>query len=303
MEEAIETNWDKLYAALDGYWDAFIAAIPRIGLAILIIVLGFLIAGVIGRFTRSRMEIRTEDPLMSTFVGNTIKTILVVTAIMLALQTAGLSGIAGGILATAGASAVVLGFAFKDIGENFIAGIILAFNRPFNVNDTIRVGDVLGKVKSLQFRYTHIKTFNGQDVYIPNSDVLTDPVTNYTEDGFFRWDFVVGIAYEDDINGAKEIIQHILDTHEHVVHDDVHENFVAEDELAASTVNIRVYFWVETLDFRRAALITKGEVIRNVKVALEQNGYSLPADIREIKLYGKEKNIPVFLQQQDDLKP
>ncbi|GAB3171343.1 mechanosensitive ion channel family protein [Telluribacter humicola] len=299
MEEAIETNWDKFYAALDGYWDALIAAIPRIGLAVLIIVLGIIIAGAIGRFTRSRMQARTEDPLMSTFVGNTIKTILIVICFMLALQTAGLSGIAGGILATAGASAVVLGFAFKDIGENFIAGIILAFNRPFNVNDTIKVGEIMGKVKTLQFRYTHIKTFNGQDVYIPNSDVLTDPVTNYTEDGFFRWDFVVGIAYEDDINGAKEIIQRILDTHKHVVHDDVHENFVAEDELAASTVNLKVYFWVETDDFRRAALITKGEVIRDVKVTLEKEGYSLPADIREIKLYGKEKDFPVTLFNKD----
>ncbi|HEV7350421.1 mechanosensitive ion channel [Telluribacter sp.] len=299
MEEAIETNWDKFYAALDEYWDALIAAIPRIGLAVLIVALGILIAGVIGRFTRRRMQARTEDPLMSTFTGNAVKAILVVIVCMLALHTAGLSGIAGGILATAGASAVVLGFAFKDIGENFIAGIILAFNRPFNVNDTIKVGDIMGKVKTLQFRYTHIKTFNGQDVYIPNSDVLTDPVTNYTEDGFFRWDFVVGIAYEDDISGAKEIIQRILDTHQNIVHDDVHENFVAEDELAASTVNLKVYFWVETLDFRRAALITKGEVIRNVKVSLEQNGYSLPADIRELKLYGKEKDFPVSLFNKD----
>jgi small conductance mechanosensitive channel len=299
VEQSVQTNWNLFYKTLDSYWDSLIAAIPRIGLAILIVMIGVLLAGVIGRFARRRMEHRTDDPLMSTFMGKSIKTVLVITVLMLALHTAGLSGIAGGILATAGASAVVLGFAFKDIGENFIAGIILAFNRPFNVNDTIQVGEVTGKVKTLQFRYTHIKTFNGQDVYIPNSDVLTEPVTNFTEDGFFRWDFIVGIAYEDDIQGAKELMQQILDTHPDVVHDQVHENFVAEDELATSTVNLKVYFWVETLDFRRAALITKGEVMRTIKVTLEQQGYSLPADIYEIKLYGKEKDFPVKLNQSE----
>ncbi|HET8830308.1 MAG TPA: mechanosensitive ion channel domain-containing protein, partial [Pelobium sp.] len=95
-----------------------------------------------------------------------IQTIFVVFVIMLALYAGGLGAIAGGILAAAGASAVVLGFAFKDIGENFIAGFILAFSRPFNVNDTVMISDVFGKVKALELRYTKIKTFDGKDVYI-----------------------------------------------------------------------------------------------------------------------------------------
>lgn len=278
------------------FYDQFIAQLPGIAIGVMIIILGLLLGSWLGQFARKRLSAKTEDPLMSRFLGKAIKYTLIVIAIMLALKAAGLGGIATGVLTAAGASAVVLGFAFKDIGENFIAGIILAFSRPFNVNDTVEIGENFGKVKALEFRYTKLKTFNGKDVYIPNSDVLTKPVTNYTEDGLFRWDFVIGIAYEDNIEGAKNTVLEALRKEPNVIEDEEHENFVVEDELATSTVNLKVFFWVDTKDFRRMALITKGNVVKNVKEALEDAGYYMPADIHEIKLYGGETEFPVRLR-------
>lgn len=283
--------------SFSNFYNSFIDQLPGIGMGILIVVLGSLIAKWIGQFARKRISAKTHDPLMSKFLGQAIKYVLVIFAIMIALRAAGLGAIATAILTAAGASALVLGFAFKDIGENFIAGVILAFNRPFNINDTVEIGSNFGKVKNLEFRYTKLKTFDGKDVYIPNSDVLTKPVTNYTEDGFFRWDFIIGIAYEDNIQGAKQTIMDALRKEPNVIEDDEHENFVIEDQLATSTVNLKVYFWVDTKDFRRMALITKGNVVRNVKEALEKDGYYLPADIQEIKLYGGEKGFPVRLEK------
>lgn len=283
------------------FYNGFISQLPGIGIGLLIIILGILISTWIGRFTSRRIKYKTQDPLMSRFLGQAIKYIFVIIAFMIALKAAGMEGIATGILTAAGASAVVFGFAFKDIGENFIAGVILAFNRPFDVNDTVEIGENFGKVKTLEFRYTKLKTFDGRDVYIPNSDVLTKPVTNYTEDGFYRWNFTIGIAYEDNIEGAKDTIMRALKIEPNVIEDEEHENFVIEDELATSTVNLKVFFWVDTTDFRRMALITKGNVIRNIKEALEKDGYYLPADIQEIKLYGAEKGFPIRLEKNDDL--
>lgn len=280
------------------YFD-FIEQIPGIGLGILIIILGVLIGSYIGGFAKSRLNYRTQDPLMSKFLGKVIKVAFIIVAIMIGLRAAGLDGIATGILTAAGASALVLGFAFKDIGENFIAGIILSFNRPFNVNDTVEVGGNFGKVKALEFRYTKLKTFDGKDVYIPNSDVLTKPVTNFTEDGFIRWDFIVGIAYEDDIEEAKRVILEAIRSEPEVIENDTHENFVVEHELNTSTVDLKVFCWVNTTDYRRMALITKGAVVRRVKEALEQNGFYFPADIQELKVYGKEKNIPVRVSREE----
>ena len=275
------------------FYNQLIQQLPGIGMGILIIILGLLLGTFIGNVVKKRISNKTRDPLMSTFLGKAIKYIFIIIAIMLALEASGLGAIAAGILTAAGASAVVLGFAFKDIGQNFIAGIIMAFGRPFDIDDTVEIGENFGKVKALEFRYTKLKTFDGKDVYIPNSDVLTKPVTNYTEDGFFRWDFIVGIAYEDNIEGAKATIMEALRKEPNVIEDDEHQNFVSEEALATSTVNLKIYFWVDTNDFRRSALITKGNVIRNVKESLMEAGYYLPADIQEIKLYGKETEFAV----------
>ena len=291
MQEQTET----VTQSFNQFYNSLIAQLPGIGLGLLIIVLGVLMGTWIGSFVRKRISAKTSDPLMSRFLGKTIRFLIVIVAIILALRAAGLGGIATGIFTAAGASAVVLGFAFKDIGENFIAGIILTFNRPFDVNDTVEIGDNFGKVKALEFRYTKLKTFDGKDVYIPNSDVLTEPVTNYTEDGFFRWSFTIGIAYEDNIDGAKQTVMEALRSEPMVIEDEEHENFVIEDELATSTVNLKIFFWVDTKDFRKQALTTKGNVVRIVKEALEENGYYMPADIQEIKLYGGEKEFPVRL--------
>lgn len=290
---------DEAIDAFEQFFQQIVAMLPGIGFGLIIIILGVLIGSWLGNFAKTRIGKKTKDPLMSRFLARAIKILVIVLAAMIALRAAGLGGIATGLLTAAGASAVILGFAFKDIGENFIAGVILAFNRPFDVDDTVKIGEVFGKVKTLEFRYTKIKTFDGRDVYIPNSDVLTKPVINYTEDGFFRWDFIIGIAYEDNIQGAKKTIMTALASEPLVIQDEEHENFVVEEELATSTVNLRVFFWVDTKDFRRQALITKGNVVRNVKEALEQNGYYLPADIQEIKLYGAEKDFTVRLATDD----
>lgn len=296
MQETTKTVTESF----TNFYNGVIDQLPGIGIALLIMILGSLIATWIGQFVRKRISTKTEDPLMSRFLGKAIKYIIIIISIMIALKAAGLGSIATGILTAAGASAVVLGFAFKDIGENFIAGIILAFNRPFDVDDTVEIGAHFGKIKTLEFRYTKMKTFDGKDVYIPNSDVLTKPVINYTEDGFYRWSFVIGIAYEDNIQGAKETILRALSQEPNVIADEEHENFVIEDELATSTVNLKVFFWVDTKDFRRMAMITKGNVIRNIKEALEQDGYYLPADIQEIKLYGGEKGFPIRLEKEEN---
>ncbi|MEP2059817.1 MAG: mechanosensitive ion channel family protein [Maribacter litoralis] len=285
--------------SITSFYNDFIAQLPGIGIGILIVILGLLLGSWIGGFVKRKLAARTGDPLMSKFLGQAIKYVSVIIAVMLALEASGLGAIATGILTAAGASAVVLGFAFKDIGQNFIAGIIMAFSRPFDVDDTVQIDDNFGKVKALEFRYTKLKTFDGKDVYIPNSDVLTKPVTNFTEDGFFRWDFIIGIAYENNIEGAKETILKALRKEPNVIEDEEHENFVIEDELATSTVNLKVFFWVDTKDFRRMALITKGNVVRNVKEELEEAGYYMPADIQEIKLYGGETEFPVKINPKE----
>ncbi len=283
--------------AVDRYYHEFLELLPKIALGIFIIVAGVLIAQFITNFYKRRILKKANDPLMARFLAQAIKIILILIAIMIALQVAGLSGIATGILTAAGGAAIILGFAFQDIGKNFLAGIILAFNRPFRINDTIKIDSMFGKVKALNFRYTHIKTTDGRDIYIPNSDVLTKPVENYTADGFFRLEFVVGIGYENNIEQAKILIKEVLANNTNIIEDETHEAFVIEDELAASTINLKVFFWINTIDYRVTSSVLRGLVIKEVKEALDLNGFNLPADITELKLYSTEEDIPLKLRK------
>lgn len=297
----LQSPTDTIQDSINVYYHNFLKVLPRIALGILVIILGVLLAQVLTNFYKHRFQRKSEDPLMAKFLAQAIKIILIIISIMIALQVAGLDGIATGLLTAVGGGAIILGFAFQDIGKNFLAGIILAFNRPFNINDTIKVDDIFGKVKELSFRYSHIKTFDGRDIYIPNSDVLTKPVENYTADGFFRVDFTVGIGYEDNISAAKLVIQGILDKNPEIVQDVEHENFVIEDELATSTVNLKVFFWVGTKDYRRASRVLRGIVIKEVKEALFEKGFNLPADIKEIKIYGTEDAIPIKFRNNPEI--
>lgn len=295
MQHTFSDITNALVLSFQRSWYAFLDQVPAILLAILIVAVGFLLANKLAGVGRKVIERRSQDPLMTNFLTKTIKLVLGVIVVMFGLRVAGLGGIATGLITAAGASAIIIGFAFKDIGENFISGIILSFNRPFNLNDTVEVGGIFGKVVAMEFRYTKLKTFDGRDVYIPNSDVVKKPVFNYTEDGFFRVEFVAGIAYEDKIDDARELILKTVRSCDGVVEDDAHEVFVAVDELAVSTVNLMVRFWVETKDYRKRSLMIRGSVITEVKQALEANGFSLPADIQEIKLYGGQSSIPVSI--------
>ena len=301
INTAISTIFSNiLFKSLEESYKNFIAQLPNILLGILVITLGIFLSGKLTQLFRKTIRNKTDDPIMTNFLSKSIKLILIILVILAGLRIAGLDGITNALVTAAGASALIIGFAFKDIGENFLAGIILSFNRPFNINDTIKSGDIFGKVKSMEFRYTKVKTFDGRDVYIPNSDVLQLPLFNYTEDGLFRWDFVVGIAYEDNVDAAQDLILKTVNDAEGVYQDEEHETYAAVDELSVSTVNIKIFFWVSTKEFRKDAVRKRGQVIINVKVALEENGFSMPADIQEIKLYGSQKAIPIAIEKLPD---
>lgn len=284
---------NKIKTATEEYWNEFVSQIPGIIIAIIIIALGILLANFISSLFRKTISKKTHDPLMTNFLSKTIKIGLITLVLMLGLKIAGLGSIATGLLTAAGASAVILGFAFKDVGENFISGVILSFNRPFNVNDTVKIGDIFGKVKMMEFRFSKLKTFDGRDVYIPNSDIVKKPVYNYTEDGFYRSDFVVGIDYDDDIDTAKKVIIDAVISTKGVINTDEHQCFVTVDSLGVSTVNLKVIFWTKTKEYKRGTLEIKSDVIKSVKNVIIKNGLNMPADITKIKLYGSQDSIPI----------
>jgi len=181
-----------------GYYDGVIEILPKFVVATIAFSLIFFLANSGKRIVTTRLSKQMDDPLLARFLGRVVKVAGILLAVMIGFQILGLGDIAAGVFAGASFSAVVVGFAFKDIGENFLAGIILAFNRPFRVGDTVELDGQKGVVVTLDMRTSHIKTFDGKDVYIPNASVVKTPVINYTIDGFIRQDFIVGLDYGSD---------------------------------------------------------------------------------------------------------
>lgn len=294
MEKAIELYNDVIQYFKLNY--------INLGLTLLFVVAGFLIANFIKRRLRLRLIRKSPNYITATFIsqitGFTLKSIVV----LITLYLLGLDSFTNKILAGAGILTFVIGFALKDIGENFLAGIILAFKSPFKLDDLIEVNGIEGFVKDINIRETLIKTPDGKDVFLPNSIILKNPFVNYTIDGFLRYEFIVGIAYENQPTEAIKLILETVNNVEGVLKGDK-KPAITINELATNTININVKFWIDTFKSSKRSVhhSIRSQVMNNVVAALFANGFSLPASIVELKNYEPPNSLNIKIEETNKL--
>jgi small conductance mechanosensitive channel len=283
----------RLMESFDRYADAVVRNAPAILIGIVLLAIFIAVAAGLRSLVRKRLTRKIEDKLLVNFISRMIFLIIIAIGVAVFLNQIGLGTAAGGLLAGAGVSAIVIGFAFKDIGENFLAGFFLAFSRPFAIGDTIEVLDLKGVVKALNFRNTHIRTFDGKDIFLPNSSLIKSPLINYTRDGLLRYDFLVGVDYEDDVAAVGKLIMNILSAESRIEHDDELKPFILIEEFGTSTINIRTFYWVNSQRYEGSVAVLQNDIMNSVVTNLMKEGFSLPADIVELKIYQEGKPIPL----------
>lgn len=258
----------------------------NLGFILLFVIAGFVLANFISRRIKSRFIRKSPNPITATFISQITSFIIKSFIVFTTLYLLGLDSFTNKILAGAGLLTFVIGFALKDIGENFLAGIILAFKSPFRVDDLIAINGIEGFVKDINIRETLIKTPDGKDIFLPNAIILKNPLFNYTIDGFLRYEFVVGIAYENNPTEAIKLIIETVDNVEGVLKGDK-KPAVMINELETNTINIKVMFWIDTFKSTRRSVHhnIRSKVINDVVNKLLINGFSLPASIMEMKNY------------------
>lgn len=274
--------FQDLEAQFASYYDHIIKLIPRAGVAIVVVTLFLLISRLIRTRSMKYVRSKADDSLLVDFLNRILKIFNVIVAVLLFLYIVGLAGIAGSAMGGLGIGAIVVGFAFKDIAENFLAGVIMAFKRPFRVGDVIESQSIVGSVVDMTLRETHLKTFEGKDVYIPNGQIIKSPLFNYTIDGFIRSDFIVGVGYESDIDEVRKMI---LDTMMKV------DGIIKEGKMPSttlsqfgkSTVDIKVQYWIDTFDKSYSSSEVRSVAMSQVLKTLEGNKVSMPYEILEIK--------------------
>lgn len=176
------------------------------------------------------------------------------------------------LIAGLGLSSVAIGFAFKDILQNFVAGILILWNKPFSVDDVIETKGHLGTVTMINVRSTYIKTFDGKQVIIPNGDVFGSEVKVFSAYPARRFSVPVGIGYSDSIDQAQEIIMEAVRGVAGVLMDP--EPMVYLNGLGGSSVDFEVFVWINQEE--SSLLKVKHEVIRAIKLALDEAEIDMP---------------------------
>ena len=236
----------------------------------------------IKKIARIRLAKRTEDSLLADFIAAGIRFIVLLFGITLVFRFLGLTGAVSSILAGAGITAFIIGFALKDIGENFLAGILLAFKRPFKIGDLVEIQGISGNVRALNLRDTQIKTLDGKDVFLPNASIIKRPVINFTIDGYFSYSFELGLGYGCDYVKALALITQTLNQVPGVL-SGKKGPLALVSEMGDSALIIRVGYWVNTYDEEHADHLVRSAALLAVLNALEEAGYPLPGRIIELK--------------------
>lgn len=268
MEEFI----NDIAHQVEGYYHSLVAITPKAILAVLIILISFFIASRLQGFTLQRLKQRMHDPLLAAFIANLVRVVLILIGMLFMFRLIGLTGVAQSILAGAGISAFIIGFALRDIGENFLAGILLAFKRPFSVGDIIESNGVKGKVEALNLRDTQIRSAS-KNIYIPNALLIKNTLINFNSEGYLLQDFTIGLEYGSDYRKALDLITEVLKKDSQTI-DKEYENSAVVSGITGNTIQINVRYWVET-DLSVSDGKHLSEMIMKVADTLRENGFNI----------------------------
>lgn len=290
IDDTTRTVGAALERGLVGLTEQFVFWLPRVAIALLVI----LVAIRMGRWAArlASRPFQSTTPTVQSFVARATEFGVAVLGFALALNVLGLGAFAAGILASGSIVAIVLGFAFQEIGTNLIAGVFLAFNRPFKTGDIIACDGFQGEVRTLDLRTTHIRNFDGRDIYIPNATIFTQTLVNYTIDDLRRKAFRVGIRYEDDAHAAIELLRAAVQQIRGVLTEPPPSAAIVE--LSASTVDLEVAYWVSMNDSIELRVQAGAAVMDACRRALLDGGYTVSANVATaVELSGSSSPQPV----------
>jgi small-conductance mechanosensitive channel len=256
----------------------FVQSIPLLLLALVLLLVTWFASKYAVTLTRYLLGSRLNSDLLRNVVSRAIAIPVFLLGLYLILRVSGLTRLAMTVLGGTGIIGLVIGFAFRDIAENFLASILISMNNPFKAKDLIEVAGHKGFVQQVTSRGTLLMTLDGNHVQIPNATIYKETIINYSANPNIRCNFTVGIGYDDSIAQAQAVALRVLSDHPAVVDDP--EPLVLVESLGAATVNLRVYFWVDTQKY--SVVKVPSAVLRLTKLAFTQAGISMPDEAREV---------------------
>ena len=253
----------------------------RLGIAILIFMLGFWFAKRIHKVIVKILRKSKLDTTVISFLSNISYAALITIVLLMVFAQLGIRTTS--IVALLGAAGLAIGLALQGSLSNFAAGIILVTFRYFKVDDLIEGAGVTGYIEGIQIFTTTIRTLDNRLVIIPNSKLIENNIINYYAKPYLRIDLVIGVSYSDNIDKVRQVIAEVLDNESRIL--DYPKATIHVGELGDNSVNFYVRPWVETSDY----IITKFDLIENIKKKFDLEGITIPFPQRDVYLYSQDK--------------
>jgi small conductance mechanosensitive channel len=248
--------------------------------AILILIIGRIVAGQIRKAVRKLGDARQWDPSLTGFMSSLVYFFVMAFVVVAVLGSFGVQ--TASIVAVLGAASFAVGLALQGSLANFAAGVMILLFRPFKVGDYVEVAGVAGSIKSIAIFSTTLATPDNVRIEVPNGKIYGDIIKNYAGYDTRRLDMAVGIGYGDDMAKAIEVIRGVVEADERVLGDPA--TTIAVAELGDSSVNLVVRPWVKGSDY----WALKFDLTQRIKDALDQNGIEIPFPQRVVTMV-KEK--------------
>jgi small-conductance mechanosensitive channel len=264
--------------ALEDLWASVIQSLPIVAFSLLVLLFTWTLALAAAWATGRIFRRRIETPLLRAVAARIVAAIVMILGVYIVLRVANLTGLAATVMGGTGLVGIIIGIAFRDIAENFLASLLISIQKPFRTGDTVQIIDCIGVVERVTTRGTVLMGFDGNYLQIPNALVYKNVIVNITANVNTRLDFIIGIGYDNRISKAQEIALGVLRDHPAILDDP--EAMVLVESLGASTIDLRVYFWIDTT--RHSFLKVKSAAMRLVVRAFQEAGISLPDSAREV---------------------
>ena len=264
----LQTLQDQVHSMAIGA----VQALPSLGIAIIILLLTWLVsqfAGKIAKRMTGKAELRPSlDNLVQTIVGLAVWLIGTLIAAIAVFPDFSAAGLIAGL----GVGTVAIGFAFQDIFENFLAGILIMLRNSMHIGDTIQCEGILGSIEHISLRETHIRHFSGELSILPNSMLFKNPVEIWNNSPKRRYEVVIGVSYDTDLDKAADAIENAVKGVDLVITDEGVQ--VLASEFNSSSVDFIVRWW--SASSGAETVLNRDQVIRAIKKALDDHEIEIP---------------------------
>ena len=274
----MSTLIENISVWFQGVLDQIIENAGFILTAFLFILVGFYIARLISRLMVRGLRYREVDAELTLLISRIAQWAIIVGVILFSAQQVGVDVTA--ILTGLGILGFTLGFALQDVSKNFIAGLLLLLQQPFKLGDTIQVSGFSGTIIDINLRDTEIRTMDGLRVRIPNGEIFTQPVLNFTGVRQRRLYIKVGVAYDTDLEVARQAALDTIKAIPGVLNDpEVGVHFESFGDFA---IQMNIFYWYDESQTSYPVALDAG--IRGIKAAFKAAGIVIPFPVHELKM-------------------